>query len=213
LSATEFAQLFIAFLVLLFSLTVHESAHALAASRFGDPTARLLGRVSLNPLAHIDPIGTVLFPILAALARMPMLGWAKPVPVNVARLNHPRRDAMLVAAAGPTSNLALAVVAAIALRLIPLEASRSAGFDLALPLAMITVRGVEINILLAVFNLLPIPPLDGGSVAAGLLPAPLADRFERVGPYGFFIIYALMLTGVLGHLVGPPYYMLISWLR
>jgi Zn-dependent protease len=213
LSATEFAQIFIAFLVLLFSLTVHESAHALAANRCGDPTARLLGRVSLNPLVHIDLVGTVLFPLLAALGRMPMLGWAKPVPIDVTRLNRPRRDAMLVAAAGPASNLALAVIAAASLRLIPLEGARSEGFDLALPLAMLAVRGVEINVLLAVFNLLPIPPLDGGSVLSGLLPAAMADRLDRLGPYGFFIIYALMLTGVLGSLVGPPYYMLISWLR
>jgi Zn-dependent protease len=213
LSAIEFAQLFIAFLVLLFSLTVHESAHALAADRFGDSTARRLGRVSLNPLVHVDPIGTILFPVLAALGRMPMIGWAKPVPVDVARLRHPRRDATLVSAAGPASNLALALIAAALLRAIPLDGPRPGEFDLVLPIATLAARGVEINILLAVFNLLPIPPLDGGSVVAGLLPLRMADGLDRVRPYGFFIIYALMLTGMLGYLVGPPYYVLISWLR
>jgi Zn-dependent protease len=213
LPSIDFAQLFIAFLVLLFSLTVHESAHALAADRLGDPTARLLGRVSLNPVVHVDPIGTILFPVLAAVARMPMLGWAKPVPVDVARLRHPRRDSMLVSAAGPGSNLLLAIAAAIALRWIPLSSSSAGELDVWVPLAMLAARGVEINVLLAVFNMVPIPPLDGGNVLAGLLPGRLADGLDYLRPYGFFIIYALMLTGTLGYLVGPPYYLLLSWLR
>src|SRR6266581_2124959 len=115
------AQVFIAFIVLLFSLTVHESAHAWTADRLGDPTARLLGRVSLNPIVHADPIGTVLFPLLALVSGVPVIGWAKPVPVNVRRLTHQRRDYVLVAAAGPASNLVLALAAAIVLWLIPVS--------------------------------------------------------------------------------------------
>jgi Zn-dependent protease len=213
LPAIDVAQLFIAFLVLLFSLTVHESAHALAADRLGDPTARLLGRVSLNPAVHIDPVGTILFPVMAAIARMPMIGWAKPVPVSVHRLRHPRRDYMLVAGAGPASNLALAMTSAIALRWVPLSPSGAGDLDVWAPLAMLAARGVEINVLLAIFNMVPIPPLDGGTVLAGLLPERMADGLDHLRPYGFFIIYALMLTGVLGYLVGPPYYLLLSWLR
>ena len=113
----NFAQVFIAFIVLLFSLTVHEMAHAWTADRLGDPTARLLGRVSLNPIVHADLIGTVLFPLLALVSGVPLIGWAKPVPVNIGRLRHQRRDYVLVAAAGPASNLVLAFVAAVALRL------------------------------------------------------------------------------------------------
>jgi len=213
LPAINFAHLFIAFLVLLFSLTVHESAHALAASRLGDPTARRLGRVSLNPLVHLDPVGSVLFPALAAIARMPVIGWAKPVPIDVRRFARPRRDAMLVAAAGPGSNLALAVASAVTLRSLSLVPSGAGEVDIAGPLALLAASGVEINLLLAVFNLLPVPPLDGGTVLAGLLPAHAALRMDGLRPYGFYIIYALMLTGALGYLVGPPYYLLLSWLR
>ena len=112
----NFAQIFISLIVLLFSLTVHETAHAWTADRLGDPTARMLGRVSLNPIVHVDPIGTLLFPLIAAISGVPLIGWAKPVPVSVRRLGHPRRDYVLVAAAGPASNLALALIAALALR-------------------------------------------------------------------------------------------------
>src|SRR3954470_11416265 len=117
----DFAQVFILFVVLLFSLTVHEAAHAWTADRLGDPTARLLGRVSLNPIVHIDPIGTLLFPLLAIVAGVPLIGWAKPVPVNVQKLRNHRRDYVLVAAAGPASNLALAIIAALLLKLIPVS--------------------------------------------------------------------------------------------
>ena len=209
----NFAQLFIAFLVLLFSLTVHESSHAWTASRLGDSTARLLGRVSLNPVVHVDLVGTILFPLLAAFAHVPLIGWAKPVPVNLRHLKHPKRDYTLVAAAGPASNLVLAVLAAVVLRWMPFTPSSIGEVDLSAPLATLAARVIEINVLLAVFNMVPIPPLDGGNVLAGLLPGRLADRFDDIRPYGFLIIYALMLTGVLGYLVGPPYYLLLSWLR
>lgn len=204
------AQIVIGFTVLLFSLTVHEAAHAWSAWRLGDPTARDLGRVSLNPLVHIDPVGTVLFPLLAMIANAPVLGWAKPVPVDLRRLSHWRRDHMLIAAAGPVSNLILAVLAAGALRLLP--APSPEGFTLVAPVAAMCQAGVMLNIILAVFNLVPVPPLDGGNVLRGLLRGRLALMFDRVRPYGFMLLYGLMLTGVLSSVIGPPARLLAGWL-
>jgi Zn-dependent protease len=199
----DFVQLFIVFLVLLFSLTVHEAAHAFTADHLGDPTARLLGRVSLNPAVHIDPIGTVLFPLIALLTNLPIIGWAKPVPVSAARLDgHWRQKFMLIAAAGPASNLVLATIAALVLKAIAIEGP---GGDL-------LYMAVRINVLLAVFNMVPVPPLDGGNVLAGLLTGGMADTFDRVRPYGFLILYGLMFTGVLYTLISPPSNLLLSWL-
>jgi Zn-dependent protease len=212
LSDINIAQIFIGFTVLLFSLTVHEMAHALTADRLGDPTARALGRVSLNPLVHADPIGTILFPLLAAFSGIPLIGWAKPVPVNPSRLEHPRRDFVLVAAAGPASNLVLAIVAALVLTLMPVSPMTLGEPNVSVPIAALLARALQINVLLAVFNMIPIPPLDGGNVLAGLLPRPLSRQFDLLRPYGFLLIYALMLTGGLEYLVGPPYHLLVSWL-
>jgi Zn-dependent protease len=206
------AEIFIALIVLLFSLTVHESAHAWTADRLGDPTARLLGRVSLNPLVHIDPIGTVLFPLIAALSHVPLIGWAKPVPVSVRQLSNPRRDYMLVAAAGPASNLALAVIAAIVLRLISVTPVTLGEPNVSAPIATLLVQLRQINVLLAVFNMIPIPPLDGGNVLAGLLPRSLAVPFATLRPYGFLLLYLLMYTGMLTMLVAPPYRLITALL-
>lgn len=186
----------IAFAIVLASLTVHEAAHAWSADRLGDPTARLLGRVSLNPLVHIDPIGTIVLPLLAAFSGLPIIGWAKPVPVNTSRLENPRRDFMLVAAAGPASNVLLAVIAAVALR-VWLGGAEALEMS---PLIMV----IYINVLLAVFNMIPVPPLDGGNVLAGLLPPAAADVFARMRPYGFLVLYGLMFTGILSTLIMPP---------
>jgi len=213
LPGIDFGQIFIGLLVLLFSLTIHEMSHAWTADQLGDPTARLLGRVSINPVVHVDPIGTVLFPLLAAFSGVPLIGWAKPVPVRVSNLRHHRRDYMLVAAAGPASNLVLAGLASMALRMMPVSPNHIGGLDVSAPLAILAMRAIEINVLLAVFNMIPIPPLDGGSVLAGVLPRRFAVLFDALQPYGFLLIYALMLTGVLAMLVGPPYYLLLSWLR
>jgi len=210
----NFAQVFIAFVVLLFSLTVHESAHAWTADRLGDPTARLLGRISLNPLVHADPIGTVLFPLLALIGGVPFIGWAKPVPVSVRRLKHHRRDYLLVAAAGPASNLVLALAAATVLRVVPISPVTLGEPNVSVPIASLLGRAMQINIWLAVFNMIPIPPLDGGNVLSGLLPRQIAYRFDAiVRPYGFLLLYALMLTGGLEHLVVPPSRLLVSWLQ
>jgi Zn-dependent protease len=204
LPALDLAQILIAFGVLLVSLTVHEAAHAFTADRLGDPTARLLGRASLNPAVHVDPIGTILFPLIAMVSNVPIIGWAKPVPVNGRNLRNERRDFVLVAAAGPASNLALAVVAAFVWRMLPPGPE-----DL---VATIVQRALLINVLLAVFNMIPVPPLDGGNVLAGLLPVPLARQYDRLRPWGFILLYGLMLTGMLGAIVVPPARFILSWL-
>lgn len=211
MAGINFVEVFIIFLVLLFSLTVHEAAHALTADRLGDPTARLLGRVSLNPAVHVDPIGTIVFPLIAIITNLPVLGWAKPVPVNVTRLRgHWKRKYMLIAAAGPASNLVLAVIASILLHVIPVP-GRLAEAALG-PLGAVLREAVYLNVLLAVFNMVPVPPLDGGNVLAGVLRGPVADMYDRLRPYGFIILYGLMFTGILTMIILPPAQFLLSWL-
>jgi len=189
--------IFIQMIVLLASLTVHELAHAWTADRLGDPTARRLGRISLNPIVHADPIGTILFPLIAIISHVPILGWAKPVPVNIRNLRHPRRDYVMVAAAGPASNLVLALGAAVLYAVLPIS-------PLTLGSRLLEAL-IELNVLLAVFNMIPIPPLDGGNVLAGLLPISFAAAFNRVRPYGFLILYALILSNTLWTIIGPPF--------
>jgi Zn-dependent protease len=192
---------------------VHESAHAWTADRLGDPTARERGRVSLNPIVHADLIGTVVFPLLALIGGVPLIGWAKPVPVNVGRLHHPRRDYVLVAAAGPASNLLLALAAAVVLRLVPVSPVMLGEPNVSAPIASLLTRAIQLNVLLAVFNMLPIPPLDGGNVIGGLLPRSMVGMFNSMRPYGFMLLYALMLTGRLEYLIVPPSRLLVSWLQ
>ena len=206
----DFAQVFIGFLVLVFSLTVHEAAHAWSADRLGDSTARFLGRLSLNPAVHVDPIGTVLFPLIAMLTNIPVIGWAKPVPVDIRRLpGNWRQKFMLIAAAGPASNLVLATLAAVVLRMTSGDVEAS---GLGVPTAAFFLEAVRINVLLAVFNMVPVPPLDGGNVLSGLLRGPAAQVFDRLRPYGFMLLYGLMLTGILTTIIIPPARLLLSWL-
>ena len=212
MSEINFAQVFIAFVVLLFSLTIHEMAHAWTADRLGDPTARLLGRVSLNPLVHADLIGTVVFPLVALVSGAPLIGWAKPVPVNIRRLRHERRDYVLVAAAGPASNLALAVGAAVILAAFPVSPVVLGEPNMSALVAAALRFVVWLNILLAVFNMLPIPPLDGGNVLSGLLPHRFAAMLNQVRPYGFLFLYALLFTKGYYYLVVQPSDFLFSWL-
>ncbi len=197
----DFGWVLITFLVLVCSLTVHEMAHAWTADRLGDPTARRLGRVSLNPIVHIDLVGTVVLPIVAFVSGLPIIGWAKPVPVNPRALRDPRRDFMLIAAAGPVSNVVMAILAAAALRGLTMTAPESTRGMLATGLLLAT----HLNVLLALFNLVPVPPLDGGNVLGGLLPPRLGDRYDAiVRPYGFLALYALLLTGALDVVVFGP---------
>jgi Zn-dependent protease len=205
-------QVLIAFVVLVFSLTVHESAHAWTASRLGDPTGRRLGRVSLNPVVHVDPIGTLLFPLVAMFTHLPIIGWARPVPVDARYLRNPRGDFLLIAAAGPLSNLALAVAAAAMLRFLPAGPHAIGHLAVSAPLALVASLGLQVNLLLAIFNMIPVPPLDGSSVVAGLVPERVAAGLDRLRPYGFLLLYALMFTGAFSYLVGRPFNWMLSWL-
>ena len=208
----NFADIFIRFIVLLFSLTVHEMAHAWTADRLGDPTARLLGRVSLNPIVHADLIGTVVLPLVSMFTGALLIGWAKPVPVTVRYLRHPRRDYMLVAAAGPASNLSLALFAALLLAIMPISPQTLGESNVSVPIARLLSQLIQLNVLLAIFNMIPIPPLDGGNVLAGLLPPDLSSWFNKLRPYGFVLLYVLVLSGAFEVIVGPPYRFILSWL-
>lgn len=202
----------IAFAVLLLSLTVHEMAHAWTADRLGDPTARLLGRVSLNPMVHADLIGTVLFPLIAMVTRAPLIGWAKPVPVSIGRLRHHRRDFAIVAAAGPASNLLMAFGAALLLAVLPLSSMGQGESNAVRYVVGFLGYTVQLNVMLAVFNLIPIPPLDGGNILGALLPRPAAAVFDQIRPYGFLLLYALILTDGFYYLVVRPSNFVQSWL-
>ena len=191
-------------LPVIFAITLHEAAHGYVARHFGDMTAYLEGRVSLNPLRHIDPFGTVALPlILLALTKLLgggiIFGWAKPVPVNFANLRHPKRDMLWVAAAGPLSNFAMALLWALVLKL----GLSMPGNYFALPLALMGAAGVFFNIIIMVLNLVPLPPLDGGRILVSLLPHRLAWRVARIEPYGFLILIALLVSGVLGAMLWP----------
>ncbi|MGI9320005.1 MAG: site-2 protease family protein [Thiogranum sp.] len=185
----------------LLAITVHETAHGWVARRFGDKTAQMLGRLTLNPIKHIDPVGTILVP--AVMLLLPggfVFGWAKPVPVDWRNFKRPKQDMAWVAVAGPASNLLMALVWALAARV---ALGMSADNWIALPLLFMGVAGIFINTILMVLNLLPLPPLDGGRVVTGLLPGPYAYQFARIEPYGFFILVALLVTGVLGIVMWP----------
>ena len=204
----DFQQVFIAFVILIASLTFHEAAHAWTANKLGDPTARLLGRLSLNPAVHVDPIGTLLFPLIAMLTGFPLIGWAKPVPVDMRNLRQPRRDFAVVAAAGPISNLILAAVGAAVFTAWGADASTETRELIASGL----LRFVLLNVLLAVFNLIPVPPLDGGNILMGLVPEPVAVMIDKLRPWGFLLLYALMLSGALAAIVFPVQRAVLAWL-
>ncbi len=191
----------VAILPLLFAITVHEVAHGWVARKFGDPTAQRLGRLTLNPLKHIDPVGTILVPGLLLLLGGFVFGWAKPVPVTWENLRHPKRDMAIVAAAGPAANLLMALFWAVIARVgVQLGPQSWAG----LPMQYMGMFGIEINAVFMILNLIPLPPLDGGRVAVGLLPGPWAWQLARIEPFGFFILLALLATGILGAIIGPP---------
>jgi Zn-dependent protease len=190
----------IAALPVIFAITLHEAAHGYAARHFGDPTAWQLGRISLNPLRHIDPVGTVLIPaaILLFSGGAFLFGYAKPVPVDFSRLRNPKRDMLWVAAAGPGANLLMALFWAFMFKmswLVPQFFS--------VPLARMAEFGIAVNCVLMVLNLLPLPPLDGGRIAVSLLPHRLAWQFARLERWGFPILLVLLFTGILGDILNP----------
>lgn len=203
-------QLSVWALPVLAAIILHEVAHGVVAYRLGDPTAARLGRLTLNPLPHVDPLGTVLLPLLLIATHAPFLfGWARPVPVNFGNLRRPKRDMVLVAMAGPVTNLLLAVVSATIFKWLlrvqlPSEGALTTTLVAVLtPIALMAQNSVIVNVVLAVFNLMPILPLDGGRVVAGLLPARQAVAFARLEPFGIMIVLVLMATKTLGHVVGP----------
>ena len=188
---------------MLFSIILHEIAHGLVAKRLGDDTATKAGRLTLNPIPHIDPLGSVILPLILVLSGSQyVFGWAKPVPVRFGNLRNPKRDMMAVAVAGPATNLILAVICTYLARLFA-----DMGIE---PLKLMAIVGLQINVVLAVFNMLPIPPLDGSRVLFGLLPLPAARILSRVEPYGMLIVIALLYAGVLSMVVAPVTRMLVN---
>jgi Zn-dependent protease len=193
-------------LPVIFAITLHEAAHGYVARHFGDNTAYVLGRVSLNPLRHIDPVGTILVPLLILVtskllgAGGILFGWAKPVPVDFSALRHPKRDMLWVAAAGPLANLLMAMLWALTFKITLITAQNA----FTLPLSLMAEAGISVNLVLMVLNLLPILPLDGGRIAVSLLPNRLAYSFSRLEPYGFPILLLLLFTNTLGIILNPP---------
>lgn len=189
-------------LPVLFAITVHEVAHGWVARLLGDPTAMMLGRLTLNPIKHIDPLGTILVPgMMMLLPGGFIFGWAKPVPVTWENLRSPKRDMALVALAGPSANLVMALLWAGALKL---GAALGGTVSwLAIPLAYMGVAGIFINTILLSLNLLPLPPLDGGRIVTGILPGPMAAKFGRIEPYGLLILLLLLFSGLLGKILWP----------
>ncbi|MDH4456416.1 MAG: site-2 protease family protein [Candidatus Methylopumilus sp.] len=185
-------------LPVIFAITVHEAAHGFAARFFGDMTADRAGRITLNPIKHIDPIGTILVPALTLLVGGILFGWAKPVPVDFTRLRNPKRDMLWVAAAGPASNFMMALFWALMIKLsvtLPNVYSE--------PMALMGQAGVLINVVLMVLNLLPLPPLDGGRIAVSLLPNHMAYKYAQVERYGLIILIVFLATGILGRIMDP----------
>jgi len=194
----------------IFAITVHEAAHGYTARHFGDMTAAAAGRITLNPIRHIDPVGTLLVPTITMLLGGILFGWAKPVPVNFSRLRNPKRDMLWVAAAGPGANLVMTLLWAMAIKIAPTLPAYAAT-----PVALMGAAGIMINTVLMVLNLLPLPPLDGGRIAVSLLPHPWAMRFAKIEPYGFIILLLLMFTNILGIIMWPlilATLQLISWI-
>lgn len=187
-------------LPVLFAITFHEVAHGWVANKLGDSTAKILGRLSLNPLKHIDPIGTIVVPLFMVLVSGFAFGWAKPVPVNMQNLNNPRKDMAIVAMAGPIANVLMAIFWVFFLKIVSMTIT---DLNIAKGLMAMGQAGIIINLVLFVFNLFPIPPLDGSKVLSGFLPRSASLIMDKIEPYGFFIIIGLLYFGILGKIMNP----------
>ncbi len=210
MSPDKVLEVVIQIAVLLFAVSFHESAHGWMALRCGDTTARDLGRITLNPLRHLDPVGSLLFPVLLAFSGLPVFGWARPVPVSLRGIPNPRRANLLISGIGPLSNLVLAVAfAAVTFALRPMVASRS---DALYPLVLIAFLSVVVNVSLAVFNLIPIPPLDGFGVVESLAPARFYPAIYWLRRFGFLLLFVAMFTGLLGLVMNPVRNLLLEFL-
>ncbi|MDR1057308.1 MAG: site-2 protease family protein [Coxiellaceae bacterium] len=188
-------------LPMIFAITVHEVSHGYVAYLLGDKTARILGRLTLNPIKHIDVIGTTIVPLILLLLGGVILGWAKPVPINSHNLRKPRRDLALIAAAGPLSNFMMMIIWAGFAKVATILLAKD--FPGALAMCMMGVAGISINLMLMVLNLLPIPQLDGGHVLSSLLPRSIANQYDRLAPYGFYILLILLALGVINFVTQP----------
>lgn len=186
-----------------FAIILHEVMHGVVAKFLGDDTAARAGRLTLNPISHVDPFGTLLLPALLLFLHLPVFGYAKPVPVDFRRLRNPRKGMIVVAAAGPITNLTLAVLSAIAMRVMIGYLREPWGPSIALPLVYMARASVFINVVLGIFNLFPLLPLDGGRVAVGLMPLPMARSYARLEPYGFLILLLLLYTGWVDSVINP----------
>lgn len=206
-------------LPIIFAVVLHEVAHGYVAFRLGDPTAKMMGRLTLNPIPHIDIFGTILMPLLLYIFTNGqfVLGYAKPVPINTGNFKNPKKDMAISAASGPVANILLAIASYIILKyiLLPLSGLSDSDFTASIfkPLAMIFTASVTINVILATFNMLPIPPLDGGRVLMGMLPYRQAVTLSKIEPYGFFIVIILVATGVSSYIILPVARFLISIIR
>jgi Zn-dependent protease len=207
ISADAVRQLIIAAPPLLMAITFHELSHGLVANRLGDPTAKMMGRLTFNPFAHIDPVGTVIMPLILLVMGAPVFGYARPVPINPSNFKNPKKGMAISAAAGPISNVLLAIASVLFLKLIisPLLwlLPKDIGMAMIEPLTLMAVHSVRINIFLAAFNLIPVPPLDGGRVLTGFLPYRQAVAFNKIEPFGFIIVLVLIMTGIAGYFVFP----------
>jgi Zn-dependent protease len=196
-------QIIVSALPILIAITFHEVSHGFIANKLGDPTARQMGRLTLNPIAHVDLVGTVILPAILIITGSPVFGWAKPVPINPANFRDPKRDMAISAAAGPITNVILAILSLLILKFFIIPAAVFLPNSLVIPLTMMFRQSILINVILAAFNLLPIPPLDGGRVLTGLLPHRQAIAYSKVEPYGFFIVIFLLMTGIAGIFISP----------
>lgn len=192
---------------LIFAITVHEASHAFIADKYGDNTAKVIGRLSLNPLRHIDPIGTILFPIVGIALGGFIFGWAKPIPINYAKLHDPKKNILWIALAGPASNFAMALIWALVLKL-----SFSLDFYFGRPVSLMAQAGIAINISIMLINLIPILPLDGGRILFSLLPRNPALVYARIEPYGMFILILLLLVGAITYIIQPLYVSIVTFI-